>query len=299
MDRVEEQIITDPLPAVANQRTSWIQAGLLAALIFVIYFDILQRLVQQWWTDDNYSHGFFVPLFSGFVLWHQRERLARIPAAPSWFGLLVIAGGLGILVVGVLGVEMFLSRTSLLFLLAGLAIYFTGWPFFRAVLFPWAVLFLMVPIPKIVFNQVAFPLQLLASRFAGELLELVGVPVLREGNVIQLPSMTLEIVEACSGIRSLVSLATLAVIYGYFLEPRVGRRVILVVAAVPIAVIANALRVMGTGLLGYYWNPDKAEGFFHAFQGWVLFVLSLGMLFGLHGAMNLFDRWRGKAGKSK
>jgi len=272
-------------------------AGLLAALILVIYFDILVRLLQQWWTDDNYSHGFFVPLFSGFVLWHQRERLARIPFAPSWFGLPVMVGGLGILLVGVLGVELFLSRTSLLFLLAGLAIYFLGWPYFRATLFPWATLFLMVPIPAIIFNQVAFPLQLLASRFAGELLELAGVPVLREGNVIQLPSMTLEVVEACSGIRSLVSLATLAVIYGYFLEPRIVRRVILVLAAVPIAVIANGLRVMGTGLLGYYWDPSKAEGFFHTFQGWVLFVLSLGLLFGLHGAMNLFDRWRGKAAK--
>ncbi len=297
MNRAAQQILIESPPAVADQKTGWLQAGLLAALILAVYSDILLRLVQQWWADDNYSHGFFVPLFSGFVLWHQRERLARIPSAPSWFGLLVIAGALGILVVGVLGVEMFLSRTSLLFLLAGLAIYFTGWPFFRAVIFPWAVLFLMVPIPKIVFNQVAFPLQLLASRFASGLLELVGVPVLREGNVIQLPSMTLEVVEACSGIRSLVSLATLAVIYGYFLEPRVGRRVILVLAAVPIAVIANALRVMGTGLLGYYWNPSKAEGFFHTFQGWVLFVLSLGMLFGLHGAMNVFDRWRGKAGK--
>lgn len=284
---------------VTDKHTSWVRVGLLAALVLVVYFDILRRLVGQWWNDDNYSHGFFVPLFSAFVLWQERERLARIPRVPSWLGLPVIIGGLGTLIAGVLGVELFLSRTSLLFLLAGMVIYFLGWPFFRGILFPWATLFLMVPIPAIIFNQVAFPLQLLASRIASGLLETVGVPVLREGNVIRLPSTVLEVVEACSGIRSLVSLATLAVIYGYLLEPRLERRVILVLAALPIAVIANALRVMGTGLLGYYWDPSKAEGFFHLFQGWVLFVLSLGMLFGLHGAMNLLDRWRGKVPRNK
>jgi exosortase len=125
------------------------------------------------------------------------------------------------------------------------------------------------------------------------MLSLSGVPVLREGNVIQLPVMSLEVVKACSGIRSLMSLGTLAIIYGYFLEPRVGRRVLLALSAIPIAVVANGLRVMGTGLLGQYWSPEKAEGFFHSFSGWVIFVLSLLLLFGVHGAMRLVDRWRG------
>ena len=171
------------------------------------------------------------------------------------------------------------------------SVYFVGWGYFRALLFPWAFLFFMIPIPAILFNQIAFPLQLLASEFASSLLALLGVPVLREGNVIQLPAMALEVAEACSGIRSLMSLGALAIIYGYFLEPGIFRRLLLVLAAVPIAVAANALRVMGTGLLGQYWSPEKAEGFFHTFSGWVIFLLSLGMLFSLHGALRLVERW--------
>ena len=201
----------------------------------------------------------------------------------------MIAGALCVLIVGVLGAELFLSRSSLVFLFAGMVIYFAGWRIFpRALLFPWAVLFLMIPIPVIIFNQIALPLQFMASRLATWLLGLVGVPVLREGNVINLPSMSLEVVEACSGIRSLVSLITLAVIYGYFAEPKRLLRVALVIAAVPVAVIANGIRIMGTGLLGQYWDPDKAQGFFHEFSGWVIFLLALAILYLIHRSFSLF-----------
>jgi exosortase len=140
----------------------------------------------------------------------------------------------------------------------------------------------MIPIPAIVFNQITFPLQLLASRVASTTLPWMGVPVLREGNVIVLPAMALEVADACSGIRSLMSLTTLAIIYGYLMERRVAVRVLLALASLPIAVAANSLRVVGTGLLVQYWDPDKAQGFFHEFQGWLMFVASLVMLFVLH-----------------
>ena len=276
------------------QRSVWVQGAILVVLIGFVYQDVLVLLVRDWIQDDNYSHGFFVPLFSAYVLWQRRRRLSAIPVVPSWQGLLVIVGALATLLVGVLGAELFLSRASLVLLLAGLIIYFLGWRWFRGVLFPWAFLFLMIPIPQIIFNQITLPLQFLASRLATSLLALLGVPVLREGNVIHLPIMDLEVVEACSGIRSLVSLTTLAIIYGYFLEPRISRRIILAVAAVPIAVAANGLRVMGTGLIGQYWSPDRAEGFFHSFEGWVVFLLSLGMLFLLHSALRWLDRGRAK-----
>ena len=265
---------------------AWWQWGVLTVLLGWMYHDILGRLVLQWWNDPDFSHGFFVPLFSAYVIWQRCKRLAAIPVAPAWFGLVVIAGALATLIVGVLGAELFLSRSSLVLLLAGLVILFLGWGWFRAVLFPWAFLFLMIPIPKIIFNQITLPLQFLASQLAGSQLSVLGVPVLREGNIIHLPVMDLEVVEACSGIRSLVSLVTLAIIYGYFLEPRIWRRIALVVAAVPIAVAANGMRVTGTGLLAQYWSPDKAEGFFHSFAGWVIFLLSLGMLLLVHGTMN-------------
>jgi exosortase len=260
----------------------WVQFGILAAVVAALYYKVVFKLVFDWWNDPNFSHGFFVPLFAGFVLWQSRKKIESAPVKPSWFGLVVILGSLALLIVGVLGSELFLSRTSLVFLLGGIIIYFCGWDWFRLMLFPWAVLFLMIPIPAIVFNNIALPLQFLASKLATGMLSAVGVPVWRDGNVITLPAMKLEVVEACSGIRSLVSLLTLAVIYGYFADARILRRVLLILAAIPVAVLANGVRIMGTGLLGQYWDPDKAQGFFHEFSGWVIFLLAMAMLFLVH-----------------
>lgn len=254
----------------------------MALLVGWLYFPILGRLIQQWWTDPNFSHGFFVPAFSLFVLWQDRETLLALPRRPSTWGLVITAAALIVLVVGSLGAELFLSRVSFLLVIAGLIVFFLGWRFFRALLFPWAFLLLMIPIPAILFNQITFPLQILASKVAATVLPMLGVPVLREGNVINLPAMPLEVAQACSGIRSLLSLGTLAVIYGYLMESRNWVRVVLALASIPIAVVANSFRIVGTGLLVQYWDPDKAEGFFHAFSGWLIFLVSLGLLFLLH-----------------
>jgi len=266
---------------------SWWKATLLVFLIGWLYSSILIHLAKQWSSDANFSHGFFVPAFSLLVLWQHRATLAREPRKPSSWGLLVVAFAISVLVVGVLGAELFLSRISLLLLIAGLVIFFRGWNTFRAVLFPWAFLILMIPIPEIVFSQITFPLQMLASKVAALLLPIAGVPVLREGNVIQLPAMTLEVAEACSGVRSLLSLATLAIIYGYLSETRLWARLVLAVAAIPVAVSANSLRIVMTGLLVQYWDPGKADGFFHTFSGWVVFVVSLAMLFLVHRLLRI------------
>ena len=186
-----------------------------------------------------------------------------------------------------MGAELFLARSSFILVLAGLTVLFLGWNFFRATLFPWAFLFLMIPIPTILFNQITFPLQLLTSQVAAAILPLLGVPVLREGNVINLPAMALEVAEACSGIRSLMSLVTLAIIYGYLTERRLWVRWLLAFASVPIAVAANSVRIIGTGLLVQYWDADKADGYFHASWGWIIFVVSLLMLYGLHALIRL------------
>jgi exosortase len=260
----------------------------LAGLLLWIYGLTLAHLVAQWWRDPNFSHGFFVPLFSAFVLWQERSRLTAVSVNPSWWGLLFLGAGLCVLIVGQMGAELFLSRLSLLVVLGGLIVLFLGWSFFRAVLFPWAFLLLMIPIPAIIFNQITFPLQLLASKVASTSLPWMGVPVLREGNVIVLPAMALEVAEACSGIRSLMSLMTLAIIYGYLMERRVSVRVLLALASIPIAVAANSFRIVGTGLLVQYWDPEKAQGFFHEFSGWLIFVISLAMLYLLHGLVRIF-----------
>ncbi|HKS73512.1 MAG TPA: exosortase [Terriglobales bacterium] len=272
--------LSRPLPQPGN-RYGW-QGVILALLVGWLYFPILSRLVEQWWRDPNFSHGFFVPAFSLYVLWQDHERLLALPRRPSFWGLPIMALALIVLMVGTLGAELFLSRVSFLLVIAGLTVFFLGWRFFRAVLFPWAFLALMIPIPAIVFNQITFPLQILASKVAAETLPLLGVPVLREGNVINLPAMPLEVAQACSGIRSLLSLGTLAIIYGFLMESRNGVRTALALASIPIAVVANSLRIVGTGLLVQYWDPDKAEGFFHAFSGWLIFLVSLALLFLLH-----------------
>jgi len=277
------------VPPVSRRVPYW-ETGVLAALTLWLYAPILLRLSHQWWTDPNFSHGFFVPAFSLFVLWQNREKLQSIPRKPSSLGLPLIVLSLCTLILGVFGAELFLSRTSLIFLLAGLVIFFCGWQMLRAVLFPLAFLLLMVPIPSIVFSQITFPLQILASKLAAWTLPVFGVPVLREGNVINLPAMPLEVAEACSGIRSLLSLTSLAIMYGYLMEKKVVIRVILALASIPIAVFANGFRIVGTGLLVQYWDPDKAEGFFHAFSGWLIFVVSLLLLFAFHRLLTIPER---------
>ncbi len=269
------------------------QLGILSALFLWLYWSTLGHLIGQWWRDPNFSHGFFVPLFAAFVVWQERGRLAQLSPRPSWFGAAVLTVALVLLMLGQLGAELFLARTSLVLLLTGLILLFLGWNFFRALLFPWAFLFLMIPIPAILFNQITFPLQLQASKVAAYTLPLFGVPILREGNVINLPAMSLEVAEACSGIRSLMSLTTLAVIYGYLMERRIWVRCLLALASIPIAIVANSVRIIGTGLLVQYWDPDKAEGFFHASWGWIIFVLSLLMLYALHAVIRLLLHRRG------
>jgi len=271
------------------------QCGILGVLSLWLYGSTLGHLVRQWWQDPNFSYGFFVPLFSGFVLWQERDRLSRIAPCPSWSGFAVISLALCLLVVGRLGAELFLARSSFVLLLAGLTILFRGWDLFRAVFFPWAFLLLMIPIPALVLDEVTFPLQLLGSRVSTDILQLLGVPVLLQGNILQLPGVPpLEVAEACSGIHSLISLLTLSIIYGYLMEKRLWARWVLALASVPIAIVANGVRIVGTGLLVRYWDAQKALGYFHASWGWLIFVVSLLMLY----TVDRLFRWTGRKKES-
>jgi exosortase len=254
----------------------------IAGLVAGLYGPVLIHMVVQWWQDPDYSHGFVVPLFVGYVLYQRRHQLRQVLLEPSNLGLPVMIGAIGLLLAGSLGAELFVARCSLLFLLGGMLLFFAGLKMLRAVAFPLAFLALMIPLPAIIYNQVTFPLQLLASRLSSSGLELVGVPVLREGNVLVLPNYSLEVVEACSGIRSLMSLVALAVAYGYFVEKRPWIRITLIALMVPIAVASNAMRVMGAGVLTYLFGSQAAEGFFHSFQGWLIFVFAVACMLLLH-----------------
>jgi exosortase len=253
----------------------------------VLYYRVGVKLVYDWYTLPDYSHGFLVPFFAAFLLWDKRKVISATPVRQSWYGIALVIFSIAVLILGVYGVELFTARMSLVMLLTGLIWTFFGWAMVRVLRFPLLVLILAIPFPAIVFNQITFPLQLLASRIASDILPVLGVPTLHEGNIIELPVMKLEVAEACSGIRSLMSLFTLAVFYGYFLERTTKRRLILALASIPIAVAANVARIVGTGLCVQYWDPEKALGFFHEFSGWVMFVISLGCLYLVHRVMRL------------
>ena len=281
-------------PPSASSRLDWLPYGIVAILLVVLYYRVAVKLVYDWYTIPDYSHGFLVPFFAAFLVWDKRKVLKSIPIKQTWSGIILIVFAIMVLILGVYGVELFTARISFLLLLTGLIATFFGWAMVRELRFPLLVLVLAIPFPAILFNRITFPLQLLASRIASDILPLLGVPTLHEGNVIELPIMKLEVAEACSGIRSLMSLFTLAVFYGYFLERTTKRRVILALASIPIAVTANVARIVGTGLCVQYWDPEKALGFFHEFSGWVMFVVSLACLYLVHRAMRLISPVKAK-----
>ena len=266
-------------------RLGAIAALLLAGAVGWLYAGVAPGLVRHWASDDDYSHGFFVVPLALFFAWERRDALRRASRSPHALGVVLLAAGLLCFVAGQFGSELFLSRISIVAVLAGLVLFIAGTEHFRILAFPLAFLVLMVPLPAIIFNHITFPLQLLASRLGEIVIAASGIPVLREGNVLQIPGHALEIVEACSGIRSLMSLLMLAIVLGYFTERRTGARIAIALAAVPIAVIANATRVAGTGLMSYWVSPAAAEGFFHSFSGWIMFVVALAGLLAFQRAL--------------
>ena len=256
-------------------------AALIACLVaaVVLYYGVGAGLLRDWLHDDNYSHGLLIVPLALYFVWERRKKLANLPSHPNLLGLVIVAGSLGTLIAGTLGAELFLTRISIIGTIVGAVLFLAGWHYLKILAFPIAFLLLMIPIPAIIFNQIAFPLQLFASQFGTAVIQATGVPVLREGNVIALANTTLEVVEACSGIRSLISLLTLGIVYGYFTDHRAWVRVAIATSTIPIAIIANGLRVAGTGVLAHYYGPEAAEGFFHTFSGWLVFVVAFVMLF--------------------
>jgi exosortase len=276
-----------PGRVLGSVRRDWIApAAILAAFVVLLYARIAVKLVTDWYELPDFSHGFLIPFFVLFLFWDQRKTLARVPIRPTWAGIWLVVTGLFVLLTGVFGADLFLSRCSFVLLAAGCIWTLLGGEMLKQTRFMLFVLCLAIPLPTLILNQITFPLQLLASQMASALLPLAGVPVLRDGNVIELPAMQLEVAEACSGIRSLMSLFTVAVIYGYLLERETWRRVVLALASLPIAVAANVIRIFGTGLCVQYWDPDKASGFFHEFSGWLMFLVSLACLSLVHTVMS-------------
>ncbi len=304
------------MPPSLSPASLWKPLVIAAAAAFA-YWGVLARLGRFWWDDENYSHGLLIPFVIGYILWAERDHLAGLEKRPRafWGGAAALLALL-MLWVGTAGAELFTQRASFVLLLAGLAVYFWGWRMLRAILVPLFLLALAIPVPTIIFNKVAFPLQLFASRCAVWAMRMFDIPVLREGNIIELyplgstTTKKLEVVEACSGIRSLMTLVTLAVVFAYFTGPsddegKGGRRferfrqlraVLIVLAAVPIAIITNAARVSGTGILARFYGTEVADGFFHEFSGWVIYVVAFLLLFAFGWLLDRFNPTRGGRG---
>jgi exosortase len=261
-------------------KRSVVASALVCLAILGVYLPVLSSLVRQWASDENYSHGFIIVPFALYFAWRKRRALAAAPVEPGIGGLAVVAVSLLVLLAGLAGAELFLTRISLIGVIGGSIWFLWGRAHLRLLAFPVLLLFLMVPLPAIIFNQIAFPLQLLASRAGEAALTLGGVPVLREGNVLELATTKLEVAQACSGIRSLISLLTLGILLGKLSEQPMMMRVLLAVLTVPVAIAANAARVAGTGFAANWIGPEAAEGFFHAFSGWLVFVAAFALLLG-------------------
>ena len=276
-------MIAAPSPA----RLIWSGVAIGVAIL-VVYRDVLTRLVDAWLVDGNYSHGFLIVPLAAYFAWERRDRLKTASLRPSLMGLVVLAGSLLMLLAGLLGAELFLSRVSFVGALAGIVLFVLGWTHLRILAFPLAFLLLMIPIPAIVFNQIAFPLQLVASQFGEFCIASANIPVLREGNVLVLAHTTLEVAEACSGIRSLVSLITLGIVYGYFMDDRLWMRLAIVASTIPVAIIANGTRVAGTGIAAQWFGPRAAEGFFHEFSGWAVFAVAFILMLAIHKSIVTF-----------
>jgi exosortase A len=264
----------------ALSATTW--AGLLALAVALagLYWNVIPHLVEQWKDEEDYTHGFLILPLALYFVWEGRERLRALVPKPSLLGAGLLAVGLLTLLVGSIGAELFLQRFSLLLVLAGLVWLMLGTAFLRELVFPLAFLIFMIPLPAIVMNAIAFPLQLFAAQSATFCLESAGVPVLREGNTIVLSNTTLEVVEACSGIRSLQALLALGAVYGYFTQKAVWKRWALLALSIPIAIAANAFRVAGTGFLAYFVGAETAHGFYHSFAGWIVFAVAFVLLLG-------------------
>jgi len=281
--------VAPPTPKVSWQPIAWF-----GALLVGCYAPILYRMGVQWATDENMGHGFFVPILAGYITWQRRNILAAIPREPNGWGLVLVVWAAFQALAGTLGAELFTARLSFLIALVGVILYLGGTRWVKALSFPLALLLFMIPIPAIIYAALTLRLQGLASELGEIMISMMGIPVLRAGNTLQLPSQTLDIAEACSGIRSLLSLGFLSLVYAYFTDKRVWMRWALLLATIPIAIGANGIRVAVTGLLSEI-NTKFAQGAYHEGEGYIVFVVALVALILTHRTLNLIATKVGKA----
>lgn len=273
---------------MANSKRGTNQAWVMGAQVLILvicfvflYTHSLSELIKNWQRDDNFSHGFLIPFISAYMVWHKWPSLKQIPVSPSNWGIALILLSMTMHIVGAVSAETFTMRSSIIVCLMGVVLFLWGKRVLLAVIVPLLYLFFMIPIPKIIWNQIAFPLQLLAAKLSFVMIQLLDIPVLREGNIIRLSNITLEVVDACSGLRSLTSLLALSGAFAYSTTLRLSSKWSLFLSSVPIALIVNVVRITTTGVLARYVGPEAANGFLHDLSGVLVFLISFIMLLGV------------------
>jgi exosortase len=268
-----------------SERQTWILMGAVLAAVLWLYLPILMALFADWGVNDDYSHGYFIPFLVVYFIYCQRDELKNIAVRTSNSGILVIAAGLAQLVIAKIGSEFFLQRTSMIILLIGLVLFLLGWEYLRKLFLPLAYLIFMIPLPAIIWNKIAFPMQLFSSFLTEKVISLLGIPIFREGNILHLAETTLEVVAACSGLRSLVTMFALSAALVLLSDLSIKKKWVLFFSAAPIAIFANITRLTVTAILASKYGSAVAQGFLHEFSGIVVFFIGLGLLVGFNSIL--------------
>ena len=253
---------------------------MLLLAFLALYYPFIVTMVQDWGSNDNYSHGYLIPFISAYMIYALRDKLNTMARVPNNWGLALIAIGLAQLFVAKIGVEFFLQRTSIIVVLFGLALFLMGTKVTKAIWLPLIYLIYMVPLPAIIWNRIAFPMQLFASGITEQVVQLLGIPIFREGNVLHLAQTTLEVIDACSGLRSLMTMLALSTAMAFIVQQANWKRWLLFISALPIAILINIIRLTFTAILASYYGGEAAQGFLHEFSGIVVFIGGIGLLLG-------------------
>jgi exosortase len=272
-----------------NKKKFLLMIAIIFALIFILYLQTIIELISDWYNDDNYSHGFLIPAISGYLIWQKKDHLSQINAKANLFGMYILIFGLALYLIGTASAEWFSVRISLVLVLFGIIQYFFGKKIINQIWFPILFLFFMIPIPYVIYYAVTFPMQLFSTKITVLLLDLFGLPVTSQGNIINLPNYQLEVVEACSGIRSLMTLAALGAAIAYMTQKTILSGIVVFLCSIPIAIGANVFRIFITAIGAYTISPKFAEGFIHEASGLVVFLVGFLSL----GAVAMFTKWFG------
>jgi exosortase len=264
----------------------WGKTIIVLTLWCVTFLPVYPELWHTWINDSNNSHGILVPLISVVLIWGNRDKLSKADNKNSNFGAAILVVSLVLYITSLAGDSAVVQRAMIVFSLISLVLYNFGTTVFRILAFPLFYLFFMIPLPVSINSLIALPLQLFATKISHAIIQAVNIPVLQEGNMLYFAQTQLEVAEACSGIRSMMSFVMLSVLFAYLMDKGWWRKCIIVISAIPLAIVTNIIRVTGTGILAHFFGQQVARGFLHEFSGLAVFIVGFVLLFSEYSLLN-------------